>query len=785
MYRVYAHDRQARINLGIRRRLAPLLGNHRRRIEFMNGLLFSMPGSPIIYYGDEIGMGDNIYLGDRDGVRTPMHWSADRNAGFSRANPQQLYLPIIIDPEYHYEAVNVETLQNNPHSLLWWMKRLIALRNRYKAFGRGTLEFLYPENHKVLTFVRRYEDECILVVANLSRFVQCAELDLSAFQGMVPIEIFGGTKFPPIGELPYFLTLGPHAFYWFALEPPRAVELRPEISATGIELPSLEVIGKWDEILIGKTKATFESLLPNYLQERRWFGGKARRIKSAQIRENIPVPFVSSIVYITMVQVEYSEGDAEIYALPLAYAAGERADGVLSEHPQVVIARIQVQDKNEKGILYDAIVDRDLCETLLEAIARRRRFKGVAGDLLSTTTRAFRHLRGPSDITLETSLMKAEQSNTSVIYGDRFILKLFRRLDKGVNPDLEIGRFLTERGFLSIPQVAGALEYSRGRNEQMTLAILQGFVHNQGDAWQYTLDVLGHYFEQALTSRADVQIVPIPQESMLGLVQSDPPPLAHEMIGPYLESARLLGQRTGELHVTLASDPDNPEFSPESFSTLYQRSLYQSMRSLARQIFQLLRQRLKDLPEGLRHEVQRTLDQEGEILHRFQSILKRKITAMRIRCHGDYHLGQVLYTGRDFIIIDFEGEPARPLSERRIKRSPLRDVAGMLRSFHYAVYSALFTQEASGMVRPEDLAFLEPWTRFWHLWVCTVFLKAYLEVASHGHFLPQTPEELQVLLDAYLLEKSIYELGYELNNRPDWVKIPIQGIQQQLVQSVD
>lgn len=272
----------------------------------------------------------------------------------------------------------------------------------------------------------------------------------------------------------------------------------------------------------------------------------------------------------------------------------------------------------------------------------------------------------------------------------------------------------------------------------------------------------------------------MPQKPWLDMVVEDIPSIVSEMIGHYLEMARLLGRRTAELHVILASDPEDPSFAPEPFSKLYQRSLYQSMRSLTEQVFQLLHRRLEDLPEAMRHEAQSLLGQKDQIFKRFQSIIERKITAMRIRCHGDYHLGQVLYTGKDFVIIDFEGEPARPISERRIKRSPLRDVAGMLRSFHYAAYMALFSELDSGMVHQEDIPILESLTNLWYLWVCVAFLKGYRDVAAEGKFLPQTQEELLVLMDAYLLEKAIYELGYELNNRPDWVSIPLQGIQQLL-----
>ena len=776
MYRVYARNPQMRLNLGIRRRLAPLLGNHRRRIELMSALLFSMPGTPLIYYGDEIGMGDNIYLGDRNGVRTPMQWSADRNAGFSQAIPQRLFLPIINDSEYHYETINVEAQQNNPYSLLWWMKRLIALRKRYKAFGRGTIEFLQPANGKVLIFLRRHEEECIMVVANLSRFAQYLELDLSAFKGMVPVEIFGRSEFPPIGELPYFLTLGPHSFYWFSLEPKPAARIQAEEVDRAVQLPLLTVAGSWDRILQGRNKAALEGLLPAYIKARRWFGGKARGIRTAAIGEILPIMDAHLPAFLALVQVDYSDGDAETYSLPLMYAQGERAERVLGDHPHAAIARLTFKDREEEGIVFDAFVDEGFAESLLVGIARHRRRKGLGGDLVASRTHSFQQIRGLGEGRLSSSVLKAEQSNTSIQFGDRFILKMFRRIQPGVNPDLEIGRFLTERKFRHVPSVAGAIEYRREREEPVTLAILQQFVPNEGDSWKYTLDRLTHFFQQAVAARAKMEGLSLPSSAPLDLAEQDLPPVVSEIIGPYLESARLLGQRTGEMHLALGSDTDRPDFSPEPFSKLYQRSIYQSMRNLTGQVFQLLRQRLRALPEGTRPEVQKVLDQEARILERFRSIVDLKITAMRIRCHGDYHLGQVLYTGKDFVIIDFEGEPARPLSERRIKRSPLRDVAGMLRSFNYAAYSALFSQRDSGLIRPEDFAFLESSAKFWRLWVSAAFLKAYRGEASKGNIIPKAKRELQALLDIYLLEKAVYELGYELNNRPEWITIPIQGI---------
>jgi len=778
MYRVYAQDPQMQINLGIRRRLSPLLGNQRRRIELMNSLLFSLPGTPVLYYGDEIGMGDNVYLGDRNGVRTPMQWSADRNAGFSKANSQRLYLPIIIDPEYHYEAVNVDVQQNNPSSLLWWMKRLIVLRHGYRSFGRGTLEFLYPENRKVLTFIRRYQDERILVIANLSRFVQCAELDLSAFKGMIPVELFGHTEFPPIGDLPYFITLAPHTFFWFSIEPPRPVEVSGKIETLISQLPTLHTQRTWEEILRGKAKAELETVLPEYLRGCRWFGGKARAIRSTKILEAISVPSRSIPAFIIFVQTAYVDGDPETYILPVASAGGDRGERILRENPHSAIARIQLEEDKEDRVLYDATEESDFSKALLETIANHRSLKGRQGQLVGRPTKAFRPLANRSDAPLESSILKAEQSNTSIVFKDRFILKLFRRLDRGINPDLEVGRFLTEKGFPHIPAVAGALEYAEGRNTSMTVGVLHGLVSNQGDAWEYTLDVLANYFEQAMARGSELKDVSVPGKPFVELVGQDLDPLAREAIGAYLESARLLGQRTGELHLALSSDLENPEFAPEPFSKLYQRSVYQSMRNLSSQVFQLLRRGLDTVPEAIRGELKQLLGHEPEILRRFRSILDRKISAMRIRCHGDYHLGQVLYTGKDFVIIDFEGEPAHPLSERRLKRSPLRDVAGMLRSFHYAAYAALFVQKSSGLVRPEVVTHLDSWARFWHCWVCVTFLKAYLEVVAQAPILPQEEDELRALLDIYLLEKAIYELGYEINSRPDWVRIPLQGIEQ-------
>jgi len=773
MYQVYANDPQARINLGIRRRLAPLLGSHRRKMELLNSLLFSMPGTPVVYYGDEIGMGDNIYLGDRNGVRTPMQWSADRNAGFSRANPQRLYLPIIIDPEHHYEAINVEAQQENLHSLLWWMKRLIALRKRFQAFGKGGIEFLYPQNRKLLVFIRRLADEIILVIANLSRFVQFAELDLSAYKGMVPVELFGQIEFPPIGDLPYFITVGPHGFYWFKLEIPRSAGARS--AGAESETPLLKSTGSWEELLRGGAKANLEKILPEYLKNCRWFGGKARQMRASKIVEAIPLRFDWATFYLVAIEVQYAEGHPETYLLPLAFASEDRVPELRQSHPNALVVQITGKEKGQevKGVLYDAVVESRFCRALLEAIARRRSFKRQSAEIFATPSKVFRKVVGQLDASLEPSLMKREQSNTSIVYGDRVILKLFRRLQEGINPDLEIGRFVTERTtFDHIPPLAGYLELRRGKREPTTIGILQSLVANEGDAWHYTLDSLTGYFESALAKKSEVANFTSANEHTLDLVEMETPPLAQELIGPYLGSASLLGRRTGELHVALASDANDPNFAPEPFTAQHRHSLYQSMRALADKTLTLLGERLKDFPESARFAAKELLGLKNRLFNCFRLILDSKLTGMRLRVHGDYHLGQVLYTGKDFFIIDFEGEPVRPIGERRLKRSPLRDVAGMLRSYNYAAAVALRNER----FRPEDMPHLELWSRYWRVWVGVAFLKSYLDMAGNAGFLPKSRDEMKVVLDVLVLDKAVYELNYELNNRPDWVTVPIRGI---------
>jgi len=790
MYRTYASDPKARINLGIRRRLAPLLANNRRKIELMNGLLFSLPGTPVLYYGDEIGMGDNFYLGDRNGVRTPMQWSGDRNAGFSRANPQRLFLPVIIDPEYHFEAINVETQQANPSSLLWWMKRLIGLRKRFQAFGRGELNFLYPDNRKVLAFTRQYEDETILVIANLSRFTQAVEIDLSQFSGTIPIELMGRNAFPPIGERPYFFTLGPHSFHWFALEPERPATAQrhaPGVARDGAGLPVLRVDGEWTALMSGRGRSRVEALLPDHIAAQRWFRSKARTIRSIDLEDvaRVEVDELGS-VYVCMAVVDYVDEDAEHYLLPLGFVTGERAARLLELRPGAALARLETG--SGEGVLIDALAEPHFAERLLALIAGNEKLSGSGGDLVGRRERSFdailddaRERAGEDERIdldgegeepwrgLRATVSRLEQSNTSVSFGATLILKLYRRVEPGINADVEIGEYLTRQGFDHAPRVAGTLSLRRGRSSQLVLGMLQEFVPNEGDAWQYTLDRLGDYFERNLAEAPELPEERPTVKRLLSLASDPADDEVRERVGTYIDDAELLGRRTGEMHRALAEG--DGDFAPEAFSTLYQRSLYQSLRNLTANVFELARTRVSERPA-----LEDVLGMRDQLLGRFRSLVGGKLSAQRTRVHGDYHLGQVLYTGRDFVITDFEGEPARPASERRLRRSPLRDVAGMLRSFHYAAYSALARQREQGLGGGEASA--DAMADFWYTHVAAAFLRGYLDTVAGAGLVPEREKGLQVLLDTYLLEKAVYEVGYELNNRPDWVGLPVRGILQ-------
>jgi maltose alpha-D-glucosyltransferase/alpha-amylase len=767
MRRVYANDPKARINLGIRRRLAPLMQNDRRRIELMNIMLLSLPGTPVLYYGDEIGMGDNFYLGDRDGVRTPMQWNADRNAGFSRANPQKLLLPVIIDPEYHYEAVNVEVQETNMNSLLWWMRHTISTARRFKAFNRGSIEFLQVSNPKVLMFIRAYEDETILSVINLSRNAQAVAIDLSKYEGCVPEEVFSMNRFPKIRKSPYMVALGPYGYFWLKL----VKEDVAQGDGERLDRTALTVDG-WDGLFRGRSLEKLETvILPAFYKGARWFGGKARNIIRIRVLDRVPVAGMEDTAFI-VTEVYYPSGENERYQLPLVFVPVDRADRSDEAFVKHAIARVEMGRRD--GFLCDAAFDEAFRKNLLELILQQGAWTGDTGTITADIGHKLESYHKKSDgVDLSSALLGLEQSNTSMKYGDNLCLKLYRKIDVGTAPEIEMCRKLTDQtNFQNLPFYLGSINYSRTYRERFSLGVLQNFVPNEGDGWQLSLDHVLRFYEDVL-SRTSKGIVPpaLPGRSGTALPL---PEIMHELVGEfYLEMVEKLAERTAGMHSALASLDTEPEFAPEQFTTLYQRSIYQAMTEQVKRNMIILKESMHSVPESGRELAQELLSREKEILDQFEPIRKEKIDTVKIRIHGDYHLGQVLYTGNDFVILDFEGEPARSLSERKIKRSVYRDLAGMLRSFDYAAFSVLMHNQS---IRPEDRKVLQPWAELWSFYIGQHFIDAYTEKTKGMDLVPKDGRQRELLLRSYLMNKAIYELNYELNNRPDWSPIPMNGI---------
>ncbi len=775
MYQSYATDPQMRINVGIRRRLAPLMENSRRRIELLNSLLFSLPGTPVIYYGDEIGMGDNIYLGDRNGVRTPMQWTGDRNAGFSRSDPARLFAPPIMDAVSGYQSINVEAQERTPFSLLNWMKRMIALRKQFKVFGRGTIEFLPSKNRKVLPYVRSYDGELILCVANLSRSVQPIELDLSRFKGLTPTEMLGLTEFPRIGELPYFLTLGPYAFYWFRLQEapaPITARLAPEVPATTPteSLPAFFMGVAWETLLDGNVRTLIEreALIP-FLQRQRWFGGKARVMRAARLIDWGLLRRGHQPLFLAIVEVEYAEGARERYFVPLAIATGAQADAISQASPHIAIARVTGA---RKGLIVDAAGDDGFGAAILDAIDRGTEVRTRRGIVRVHHTPAYSKLRGRG--VPAARRMPAEQSNTSIAFGYRIIAKLFRRIEQGPNPEVEIGEQLTTRtSFTRVPRVAASVQYEQTAEEASHIAVLQEFVPSQADGWSHALDELRRYFDQVDGLRQPDPAW-LSARKALDLVDAPVPGGVGDLAGAYIDSARVLGRRTAELHLALAHDTSSEAFSPQPFTRADVETVASGAAAEARRDVELLQQNLATLTPDVAESARSLIERIDSVLAQLQTARENlDLTTAAIRIHGDYHLGQVLWSEGDYYLLDFEGEPARPLQARRRKQSPLKDVAGMVRSFSYAAYAALFARAAN---RSLDLERLEPWARVWRLWTGAAFLKGYFETTGDAPFLPADPVQRASLLDLFLLDKAFYELHYELNNRPEWVRIPLNGI---------
>jgi maltose alpha-D-glucosyltransferase/alpha-amylase len=762
LYKMYAADKRARINLGIRRRLAPLLENDRARIELMNSLLLSMPGTPVLYYGDEIGMGDNIFLGDRDGVRTPMQWTSDRNGGFSRADPQRLYLPPIQDPVYGYEAVNVEAQGRETSSLLNWTRRLLAVRSSSAAFGRGRFTMLHPGNRKVLAYVREHEDDVILCVANVSRTAQPVELELRGWKGRVPVEMAGRNAFPTIGELPYLLTLPAFGFFWFHLSAD-AVPPAWHVESLPLEdLPTLVLFDGWNSFFRSKVvpwrmslaeriRQQFErELLPKFMQRQRWFGAKAEPLVRATLVDQATMDVDGKPWLLAMVDAHGAD-TATRYFVPMTLAFEDRDE----ERTRILSAQAvtKVRQQAEVGVIADAMADEAFCQALVVAMGARQLLRSDHGSLRFNAGKGFAELAG-DPLDGATPLRRLTNSSNSIsLLGDKLFLKAYRRLQPGINPELEMGRFLTDAvAFPHSVPVAGSVEWIDADGQTWTLALLQSHCTNQGDAWTATVEQLARLLEASGPEDAE------PEEAMAAMAE-------------YLQG---LARRVAELHIALARRTGDAAFDPEPATAADISGWAEAVRHECRQTLAQLEQPRTPWPEGQVLPVAQLIDAWPALLARIGDLAATAPVHLKTRLHGDLHLGQVLICRDDFMLVDFEGEPQRSFDERRRKHSALRDVAGLLRSFDYARHTALHQTAKHAL----ELARLAPLARRWEQQVRSAFLQAYRDTAVAGGLYADAAAAAatQPLLDLFELEKALYELRYEIDNRPDWVGVPLAGI---------
>ncbi len=765
MYRYYAKDKHARINLGIRRRLAPLVENNRRKIKLLNILLFSFPGTPIIYYGDEIGMGDNYYLGDRNGVRTPMQWSPDRNAGFSRANPQQLLLPVIIDPEYHFESVNVEVQERTPSSLLTWMKRAIAVRKKYRAFGRGEIQFLSPSNSKVLAFLRTYQDETILVVASLSRFCQVVELNLSEFTGRTPVELFSRNKFPVIKDSYYMLTMNAYDFYWFQLVP---VE-ETAVSADLYEPPELEpLLGEFSFFGYDDESILNTVAIPDFLKRNKWFDIENQKIDSINVHDEIPLSAGDEYQSLILLEVSYADETSEGLVIPCSTVFYDKEKFKDPGRLNSIIAYLNIPGK----VLCESVNESSFRDSLIAAILNSERVKGKRGDLIIEKEPGFDEVIKES---LDTKICATDDSNLKFIdlnYGGGFKLRLYRKIEEAGKPGIEMFKALSLNStFRNIPQYLATINYKSSEGNLFVFGFIEKEIPNEGNFWKYMIDAsINHYEKRINLEKERIEEFNINSKSLLKENQKDNDFSAGcdhlELLN--LDLMELLGKRTGELHSTLTSLPVEG-FEPENFNSFYQRSLYQSNRSLTRNTFRLM----KNFTGPEKAEMEKIFDREELIIEYLKTFLEEKLDAKKIRIHGDLNLKRVLITGKDFIFINFEGQPAIASSAKRLKRSPFRDIAGMIGSIYFAAHISLekFGHSFSGDVNAYN-AFANRW------WFCmsNKFLKGYLSVASLSDFLPEDEKQISYIVNVYMIEKMLTEIDNGITRNTNWLKIPVEGL---------
>jgi maltose alpha-D-glucosyltransferase / alpha-amylase len=753
MWRTYAPDRRARLNLGIRRRLAPLLENDRRRIELLYSLLLSLPGTPVLYYGDEIGMGDNVFLADRDGVRTPMQWSNDRNAGFSGANAQSLYLPVVVDPQFHFETVNVEAQQANPNSLLSWVRGMIRRRQRHPVFGRGDIEFLAPENEQVLSYLREGEDETILVVANLSRHSQFVELELGRFAGQHPIEMQGLNEFPTIGDAPYPLSLGPYGFYWLSFD------RREADAVNGRNI--VEITGPLESAFAANGPLRW--LLGRFVSDQPWFQGRPPRRSQISVVDLIPLTpgEQDTTMWIAIVGIDHAPTSSDWYVVPVAISFEDDL-----EIPDGAVI-VKVRRDGVEGFVYDALADPRFRSLLLDGIIAGDTVLGRAGSLLCTA--GFAALEIEHEGSEESTVSTTSRGESYIDFGRGFAIKLFRRIEAGVNPDLELRRFLTERtAFDNVVDTYGALEYQSG--DTYTLGVLQQVFTEESTAWSVLSGLAGTWLDAVASTAAP----PEPSGFVASASEVSEAALPHpDLLEPALELAERLGSTTASLHHALGSFSEDPGLRPDPFTQHYQQSLYQSLRAGVRQELRAIRRLRERTDDDVRPALEELIAAERGCLARLEAIRRDRIKGSRIRLHGDYRLEEVNIVEDEFVIEDFSGDHSRPLSERRLRGSPLRDVAQMVRSFDYVALAVALDRSANERA----------WAAWWSRVVSRAFVASYLVEMEDSPLLPDSAAAIDDLLAAFAMSRSLRELHWELVTRPDWVRIPLAGIRRMLGQS--
>jgi maltose alpha-D-glucosyltransferase / alpha-amylase len=746
LWSTYAADPRARLNLGIRRRLAPLMDNDRRKIELMTSLLLSLPGTPIIYYGDELGMGDNIYLGDRNGVRTPMQWTQDRNGGFSRCDPARLFLPPIMDPLYGYHAVNVEAQSRSLSSLLSWTKRMVTVRKTGQVFGRGTLTFVRPANRAVLAYVREYNGEQLLCVANLSRSAQSAEFDLAAWKGKVPEEMLGRTRFQQISEHPYVLTLAPYGFFWLKLSEPSLRAAADTVSHVP-EWVTLVFSDGLASLNRGRTRQLFEhDVLPPFLASRRWFSHKDDKNFSARLHSVLSLGGDDGAA---IAFVDVTAGDATArYSLPLAMH-WTRFDRAADAAKQAIVA--PVRRANQEGVLVEATAEPKLIDLIVRKIRENASIQTNGTEISFRASRRF--AENPLKPIDNLHTISGEQSNSTILISNSYVLKFYRRLPTGPNPEAETGLFLTDTvHFSNSPALLGTMELIEN-GQRFPLAVMHEFVENQGDAWAFT----GAYLDRALDEQR---------------VLTAEPTAGSKTHAAFANRMHQIGARVGELHKALASRPDIEGFAPEPITPDDLRDWTETLAGNAARVFDRLASNMDKVGEKALGPVKTLMDRRELAIERIRSLLPQKIDVDEIRHHGDLHLGQILIVKDDAFIVDYEGEPNRTGIERQRKAPSARDVAGVIRSLDYAATAALLRIPK---VPLEESAKLDVFLDEWRGKAAAGFYGGVRDALGAGRLWPQDDETARRLLRFFVVEKAIYEIGYELANRPDWIAVPVTG----------